>query len=220
MIFRIMACVLVFTASTAFADNDNSPRGKGPAPWSLLSLNAFQPDLYWVHLFRKAGDFETSTRMQLQTGHGFGLGDTFDLKFNSGDHPSDPAAYVQGRISDPLGGDEFSQEFRIWDTRTLVVNTLYDIRTDALFTPYIGFGLGIAWQQGTLKRFGGSVQGLQDGYDHWLAYQGLMGVTSSLSENLDFGVGYRYLGTRDSTYREVTTVTGAHNFEVGFHLAF
>ncbi len=221
MVSRIVTvtCILLFFSSTAWAEN--SPSGTEPSVWSLFSRDYWKPDPSWVRLFEEVSSFETRTRMELQSGHGFGLGDTFDLKFNSGIHPPDPASFQERRFSGPLGGDGFAEETaRIWDTRSLVVNTLYDIRTNSLFTPYIGFGLGVAWQQGTLKRFGGSVQGLRDGYDHWLAYQGLMGVTSTLSENLDLGLGYRYLGTQDSAYRQVTTLTGVHNFEVGLRFAF
>lgn len=220
MVSRIMAviCVLVLFSSTALAENQ--PKGKGLFTWNLFSWDYLQTDPSLIRLFKEVGNFETRTRMELQTGHGFGLGDTFDLKFNSGDHPSNSSSYRGDKFTDSLGRGYGGNQAGFWDTQSWVVNTLYDIRMNSIFTPYIGFGLGLAWQQRTLKRFGGTVRGLRDGYDHWLAYQGLMGMTSNLSENLNIGVGYRYLGAPDSAYRQATTLTGAHNFEVGAHYAF
>ncbi len=71
-------------------------------------------------------------------------------------------------------------------------NALYDINTGTAFTPYIGAGAGIAQVRQKLGGFSDS--------DWVFAYQGIVGASYNLTDNLALTLDYRYFATLDPKY--------------------
>ena len=70
---------------------------------------------------------------------------------------------------------------------TILGNALFDIFPSGKFTPYIGFGVGVA-----RPKFDFPTASVRDTA---LAYQGIVGATLKVTERLDLFMDYRYLST-------------------------
>ncbi len=71
-----------------------------------------------------------------------------------------------------------------FDTIAMMANFYYDIDIDSIVTPYIGAGVGGAYANHD-----------SIGDEVTFAYQGIVGVSFYLAENIDAFVDYRYFGT-------------------------
>lgn len=70
------------------------------------------------------------------------------------------------------------QEIRTW---TAMLNGYFDIPTNSIITPYVGFGMG--WM---------NVKSSTGFKDNALAISGMAGLTVKASQKVDVDVGYRY----------------------------
>ncbi len=79
----------------------------------------------------------------------------------------------------------------------LFANGYYDFKTNSIFTPYIGAGVGLAIvsAQGVGPLANGSYVSENDNAN--FAYQGIAGVSMQLDKNWAFTVDYRYVGADD-----------------------
>jgi OOP family OmpA-OmpF porin len=82
---------------------------------------------------------------------------------------------------------------------TAMANLLYDFMPDALFTPYIGAGAGVAFIDSNSSL--GSTQ---------FAYQGMLGIAANINPSMRVTVEGRYLGT---TNPSVNTPIGSVTFQ-------
>lgn len=95
----------------------------------------------------------------------------------------------------------------------IMANALYDFNTIGSITPYVGAGLGLAQVKlDSVRPFG--TANYNDS-DNALAYQGIVGVSYKIKDNLDFFTDYRYMGARGI---DVTSSAGnAGSFNYGSH---
>ena len=102
-------------------------------------------------------------------------------------------------------------------------NVLFDIPTGTQWVPYIGGGIGGARVDldTSLPAAGVSVDSDETGW----AYQGIVGVTYHVNENLGVFADYRYFDTEDISYRasngtRFETDYTAHTLSVGLRYVF
>ncbi len=109
-----------------------------------------------------------------------------------------------------------------FNSTTLLANVYYDFHNSTNFTPYVGAGIGMAFN------YMGIDVGYEDvsrSFDDWntnLAWQVGAGVAYSFNENVAVDVAYRYL---DLGYTEVSTRYGSvgirpYNHEIMLGLRF
>lgn len=81
--------------------------------------------------------------------------------------------------------------------QSVMVNAFYDFNTNAKLTPYVGAGIGLA----NIEMDIDSIQVADD--DTVFAYQAMAGVSYAPSSipRTEFGVGYRYFGTRNPEFQ-------------------
>jgi outer membrane protein OmpA-like peptidoglycan-associated protein len=85
------------------------------------------------------------------------------------------------------------------DALNAMINGLYDFHNSSDFTPYVGAGIG--WLNLNLDGVTPVGGATLDDSDDVLAYQGIVGIGYSLTEQIDLFVDYRYLGTEDASMR-------------------
>ncbi|MBT4890214.1 MAG: outer membrane beta-barrel protein, partial [Rhodospirillales bacterium] len=125
-----------------------------------------------------------------------------------------------GRWSDT---DSISNTTASGDVRSLsaMVNALYDVSTETALTPYFGVGLGAANVETSGQSPVGSSSISDD--DTALAYQGIVGVSYQISDNVALKADYRYFSTADLDYTTAdgTTVSSEYdNHAVLFGISF
>jgi opacity protein-like surface antigen len=189
------------------------------------------------------GDFEPENMDngldfgKVQSKTGYGLGFAVGRSFGPLDME---LAYGYNEVNlDKFKGKEFQLGGNVippenWEIagevniKTLLFNSIYNLKNTSMFTPYVGVGTGLAW-------VGGSVQETpdQDAYnfeDTKFAYQIMAGVGAEVTRNVDFLVGYKYLGMSDISYHASDGLTGrggkeslsidAHSVDFGIKYSF
>ena len=105
----------------------------------------------------------------------------------------------------------------------IMANAIYDFNSIGSITPYVGAGLGFAQVKlDSVRPFGAA--SYKDS-DSALAYQGILGASYKIKDNLDFFTDYRYLGTRgldvtSSAGNKGSFDYGSHAVMVGLRFAF
>lgn len=103
-----------------------------------------------------------------------------------------------GDLSGVAGGSGDSDAFNA------MINGLYDFHNSSDFTPYIGVGIGyLDLSLDGVNPVGGATLDDSDGL---LAYQGILGVGYSLTEQIALFVDYRYLATEEAKMRTTAGV--------------
>lgn len=112
------------------------------------------------------------------------------------------------------------------EANSLMANVLYDIPVSfGGITPYIGLGLGAARVTADNVVLGGALGTVNDKDNAW-AYQGIVGMSAPITNNLSFQLDYRYFSTfQDVDFRTSTGVNGegeydAHTIMVGLRWSF
>ena len=99
-------------------------------------------------------------------------------------------------------------------TKSVLVNGIYSFNIREFYTPYIGYGIGIAFQEASINHSG-------DRADTTLAYQLKMGVDMEFSRKLSLLLGYRYFTTNDPSFDGYFTgETTSHGIEAGVKYHF
>ncbi len=129
---------------------------------------------------RLSGDveFDLGGAVMGVVGYGFGgprIEGELSYRVNATDKSSVVNTGINPIVTSPDGG---------FHTVVAMTNLYYDIDTGTIVTPYIGAGLGGGWAEYTSL-----------GEHLVFAYQGIVGASINLGENLDGFADYRYLGT-------------------------
>ena len=99
------------------------------------------------------------------------------------------------------------------NTKSLLLNGIYYFDIREFYTPYIGYGIGIAVHEATLD-------GFDEGEDTTFAHQFKMGVDMEFNRKVSWLLGYRYSATSDPKLGffdgEITT----HSIEGGVKFHF
>jgi len=87
-------------------------------------------------------------------------------------------------------------------------NALYDVNTGTAFTPYIGLGAGVAQVRHSLNGFSDK--------DVVFAYQGIVGASYAVTDNVAVTLDYRYFATLDPEFDlgPVTSKGEYHNHTI------
>ena len=99
-------------------------------------------------------------------------------------------------------------------TKSFLVNGLYSFNIREFYTPYIGYGVGVASHEANVK-------GLPERGRGTLAYQFKMGVDVEYSRKLSLLLGYRYFATDNPAFIGLFTAESAsHSIEAGVKIHF
>ena len=146
-----------------------------------------------------AGDsLETETELGFNHSIGYQFGNSFstELEFS----------YRGGDFGPGADGDITSKSF--------LVNGIYSFNIREFYTPYIGYGMGIAFHEASINHWG-------DRADTTLAYQLKMGVDMELSRKLSLLLGYRYFNTNDPSFDGYFIgESSSHGIEAGIKFHF
>lgn len=90
-----------------------------------------------------------------------------------------------------------------------MLNAFYDFDTGTSITPYIGMGLGMAYQMFD------SITIQTDDTDTVFAYQGMLGLAYTIPpyQHTKIGLGYRYFGTMDAEFENRTGQSVEHTYD-------
>lgn len=86
--------------------------------------------------------------------------------------------------------DTISEKDAKYDSQLLIANVYYDFNINSTVTPYVGAGLGVAFNDGEYN-------GYSDNSTSFV-YSLSAGITLPVNEKINFDLGYRYLNMTDS----------------------
>ena len=99
-------------------------------------------------------------------------------------------------------------------TKSFLVNGIYSFNIREFYTPYIGYGVGLASHEANVKDHPQRGHGT-------LAYQFKMGVDMEFSRKLSLLLGYRYFTTDNPTFgKRFTAESSSHGIEAGIKFHF
>jgi opacity protein-like surface antigen len=101
-------------------------------------------------------------------------------------NPLDKIEYTGTYEGYPFSSEESVSDFSLWQVPVLA-NVIFTIPLDSKFKPFIGAGAGGIW---TIL----SGEGETDD-DFTFAFQGMAGVNYAITEDVDLGIAYKFLGT-------------------------
>ena len=137
---------------------------------------------------------------------GLGFNHSIGYQFRNSFSTELEFSYRGGDFGPGVHGDITSKSF--------LVNGIYSFNIREFYTPYIGYGIGIAFHEASINLSG-------DRADTTLAYQLKMGVDMELSRKLSLLLGYRYFTTNDPSFDGYFTgETTSHGIEAGVKYHF
>ena len=99
-------------------------------------------------------------------------------------------------------------------TKSFLVNGIYSFNIREFYTPYIGYGVGLASHEASVKGHPERGRGT-------LAYQFKMGVDMEFSRKLSLLLGYRYFTTDNPTFVQLFEAeSSSHGIEAGIKYHF
>ena len=100
-----------------------------------------------------------------------------------------------------------------WNNSTLFANLFWDFHNDSAFTPYIGAGLGLAFNYTgfDIHDCYGNKLSMDDRFTNF-AWNVGAGASYSFNENFAIDASYRFVGLG---YNEVSASAGGHKYEIG-----
>ena len=99
-------------------------------------------------------------------------------------------------------------------TKSFLVNGIYSFNIREFYTPYIGYGVGLASHEANVKDYKERGHGT-------LAYQLKMGVDMEFSRKLSLLLGYRYFATDNPDFTGFFTAeSSSHSIEAGVKFHF
>lgn len=128
------------------------------------------------------------------------------------------------RWANDISGDNDASSRWTGNSRALsfMGNVYYDINTGTAFTPYIGVGAGVAQVKLTANDPANNYR-VSD-TDWVFAYQGIVGVSYSFTNNLAATLDYRYFDTIDSKFKgpngRVEGEYASHSVLLGLRYSF
>ena len=97
-----------------------------------------------------------------------------------------------------------------------LVNFGYNFNTFSELTPYVGLGLGLAFNEGSLLKIAGVNTGFADKKNTGFAYQIFLGSYYQFTEGVEVGLGYRFFDAGEPDFDFLKGGVGTHNFELSF----
>lgn len=211
----VAACAVCLCLSVPAFAEDGQP---------YISLTGTLNFLEDMPLRSQSGSLNTVLRAQdaeLETDTGMGFNHAIGFRFDSGIRGELEFSYrqmdtLQG-ISPTVGNTVVIGDVNV---KSVLANISYDFDSDWFFKPYVGYGMGLAWQEAELEKFDGTLSGLTKASDSTFAYQLFFGVSAPVFDATELIMGYRYFGTNDPDFSDFTTEIGIHGFEFGLRHYF
>ena len=153
-------------------------------------------------------NIDPSLTVRTNMGREAGLGFNHSIGYQFGNSFSTELefSYRGGDFGPIADGDITSKSF--------LVNGIYSFNIREFYTPYIGYGMGIAFHEASINHWG-------DRADTTLAYQLKMGVDMELSRKLSLLLGYRYFTTNDPSFDGYFVgESSSHGIEAGVKFYF
>ena len=193
----VIAVVFFFLALPAHASNE-----VGSYFTFTGSMDMFED----MTLVNKDFSAVPSAGDSLETETGLGFNHSIGYQFRNSFSTELEFSYRGGDFGPGVHGDITSKSF--------LVNGIYSFNIREFYTPYIGYGIGIAFHEASIKNSG-------DRADTTLAYQLKMGVDMEFSRKLSLLLGYRYFTTNDPSFDGYFTgETASHGIEAGVKYHF
>ncbi|SDF86792.1 outer membrane protein [Desulfovibrio legallii] len=111
-------------------------------------------------------------------------------------------------------GGQYIQEVKgTWNSSTLFANLFWDFHNDSAFTPYVGAGLGLAFNYVgyDFTDNNGNKFSADDRFTNF-AWNVGAGVAYNFNENFAIDASYRFVGLG---YNEVSATNGGRKYEIG-----
>ena len=193
----VISIAFLLLAAPTYASNE-----VGPYFTFTGSMDMFE-DMTLVNkdssVVPSAGDsLETETELGFNHSIGYQFGNSFSTELEFSYRGGDFGPGVHGEIT----------------SKSFLVNGIYSFNIREFYTPYIGYGIGIAFHEASINQLG-------DRADTTLAYQLKMGVDMELSRKLSLLLGYRYFNTNDPSFDGYFIgESSSHGIEAGIKFHF
>ncbi len=162
----------------------------------------------------------TTPGAEIQTDAAIGISLAAGIRFESPFRAEIEYAYRSLDMDQAVAGNSVTDLEGDFTVNSWLVNLVYDMETYSELTPYLGFGVGLAFHDGSLTKINKSSSNLSDGEDTTFAYQILLGAYYTFMEGMEAGIGYRYFATSDPDYGFLKAGVDTHNFELSLRYNF
>ena len=199
--------ILVFTiASILLAVQAHASDQAGPYFTLTGSIDMFE-DVTLTNVDSSISPYlVTGTEIRQDTGLGFNH--SIGYRFKNSFSTELEFSYKGGQLDSNSGLDGDMT------TTSFLVNGIYSFNIREFYTPYIGYGVGLASHEA-------SVEGHPEQGRGTLAYQFKMGVDMEFSRKLSLLLGYRYFATDNPTFVQLFTAeSSSHGIEAGIKYHF
>lgn len=167
---------------------------------SLDDFNSIAPE-YGVGVDKVKFKMDPGFRFDLVGG--YNISEAFALELEAGVlFNAVDAIRVSGSVDGSSGSgevdlDDLDLDMYLWQF-PILINGVYTFQTGSKFKPFLGVGVG-----GIFTVMDGDETGSE--CDFTFAYQGMAGLNYELSEWVDLGLTYKFLGTLDQEFDDVET---------------
>ncbi len=151
--------------------------------------------------------------LSFEQGYGFSIAYGFQSHFNLNTELELSGRWSSlDQLNSPAG--QFSTQGDL-QSFTFMLNIPWQFRNRTSWTPYVGAGVGMAWQKGEISALPDGSAVASTGEELTFAYQILAGVGYALTPQWELILGYRFFGTIDAQLGTLQLENRSHNVEVG-----
>ena len=150
-----------------------------------------------------SAEIKTGLGFNHSIGYQFGNSFNVELEFT----------YKNGHFDKVTGDGGTSNLHGDITSKSFLINGIYSFDIRKFYSPYIGYGIGFAFQEATQKAMG-------SGEDTTLAYQLKSGIEMEFNRNLSLLTGYKYFTTNEAKFGFYNGELTSHTFEAGLKLQF
>ena len=150
-----------------------------------------------------SAEIKTGLGFNHSIGYQFGNSFSTELEFS----------YKNGDFAKVTGDGGTSNLHGDISSKSFLINGIYSFNIRKFYSPYIGYGIGLAFQEATQKSLG-------SGEDTTLAYQLKSGIEMEFNRNLSLLTGYKYFTTNEAKFGFYNGELTSHTFEAGLKLQF
>jgi len=200
--------ILVFAiASLLLAVPTHASNEVGPYFTFTGSIDTFE-DMTLTNI-----DSDLGVRSNMGRETGLGFNHSIGYQFKNSFSTELEFSYKGGNFHPSTGLDSAGLDGDM-TTKSFLVNGIYSFNIRKFYTPYIGYGVGLASHEA-------SVEGHPERGRGTLAYQFKMGVDMEFSRKLSLLLGYRYFATDNPTFVQLFTAeSSSHGIEAGIKYHF
>jgi len=145
--------------------------------------------------------------------NGLGFNHSIGYQFGNSFSTELEFAYKNGDFEKVTGDGGISNLHGDITSKSFLVNGIYFFDIRKFYSPYIGYGIGFAFQEATQK-------GKGSGEDTTLTYQLKAGIEMEFNRNLSLLTGYKYFTTDEAKFGFYNGELTSHTFEAGLKLQF